>query len=223
MRSTVSIGSLPRAHDVHQDRDNQDPTGGSADIAGLGRALAEATNIVQFLRQQAQQLRRRAYTDGYTAGYERAQAETVRQALEAHTRSREFVDSAQQHIVSMALASLESVASRLGSAAMVTAMLTDALEGIKAERQLKVSVSQGAVKATREMLARWQSEHPDTEVQVLVDPKLETFGCEVESELGLITLGLRQSIETLREALSAEVSVPKVQAPIGTIRTAQSG
>ena len=206
---------------MYPDKDNQNPPGTSPDIAGLGRILAEAARIVQHLRQQEQQLRRRAYTDGYAAGHERAQAETVRLTLEAHTKSREFVDSAQQHIVNMALASLESVASRLGSATVVTAMLSDALEGIKAERQLKVSVSRAAAKATREMLARWQGEHPDTEVQVLVDPKLEPFGCEVESELGLISLGLRKRIEGLREALGAEVSVPVANPPTGTAQAAQ--
>jgi flagellar biosynthesis/type III secretory pathway protein FliH len=223
MRSMVSNGSLPRAHDVHQAQDAKNPTEASPDIAGLGRILAEAANIVQCLRQQAQQLRRRAYLDGYAAGYERAQAETVRQALEAHTRSREFVDSAQQHIVSMALASLESVASRLGSATMVTAMLTDALEGIKTERQLKISVSRGAAKATRAMLARWQADHPDTDVQVLVDPRLEPFGCEIESELGRIILGLPKRIEAIREGLGVEVSVPVVKPAAGTVQTAETG
>jgi flagellar biosynthesis/type III secretory pathway protein FliH len=222
MRSMASIGSPARAHDVYQDRDNQNPVGESPDIEGLARILTEAAGIVQYLQQQAQQLRRRAYLDGYAAGYERAQAETVRQALEAHTVSREFVDSAQQHIVNMALASLESVASRLGSATVVTAMLADALQGIKAERQLKVSVSRYAAKATRSMLARWQGEHPDIEVQVLVDPRLEPFGCEIESELGHITLGLRKRIEVLRDALATEVSVPVANPPAGTVHTAQS-
>jgi flagellar biosynthesis/type III secretory pathway protein FliH len=82
-------------------------------------------------------------------------------------------------------------------------------------------VSRAAAKATREMLARWQGEHPDTEVQVLVDPKLEPFGCEVESELGLISLGLRKRIEGLREALGAEVSVPVADPPTGTAQAAQ--
>ncbi len=217
----VSNGSLPRVHDVHQGQDNRNPTGASPDIAGLSQLLAEAANIVQYLRQQAQQLRRRAYTDGYTAGYERAQAETVRQALEAQTRSREFVDSAQQHIVSMALASLESVASRLGSATMVIAMLTDALEGIRTERQLKISVSRGAAKATRAMLARWQADHPDTDIQVLVDPRLAPFGCEIESELGRITLGLPKRIAAIPDGPGVEVSVPAVKPTPGTVQTPQ--
>jgi flagellar assembly protein FliH len=195
------------------------PSGGSDDIEGLARTLTEATGIVEHLREQAQQGRRHGYLDGYSAGYERAQAETVRQALEAHTRSREFVDSAQQHIISMALASVEMLASRLGSATVVTAILTEALEGIKAERQLKVSVSRGAAKATREMLAEWLFDHPGIDAQVLVDPKLEPFGCEIESELGRITLGLRKHINAMREQL--EVSVSTVNEPTGTFRTVE--
>jgi len=204
---------------MDQAQDDQNPTETFPDIAGLGRALAEANSIVEYLQQHAQELQRRAYLDGYAAGYECAQAEIVSHGLDAHTKSREFVDSAQQHIVSMAVASLEIVASRLGSATMVTAMLTDALEGIKTERQLKISVSRGAAKATREMLARWQGEHPGIDVRVMVDPTLEPFGCEVESELGRLTMGLRKHTEVLREEPGAETLV-RVVKPAATAQTA---
>ena len=147
---------------------------------------------------QAQSLRRRAYMDGHAAGFARAQADTVRQALEAQLKAREFVDASGQRVVNMALASVERMASTLGPATVVTALLADAMHAIKAERRLRVNVSQSAVKATRAMLARWQMEHPQVVVQVLVDPNLEPFGCVVESELGCIELGLRKQLEALK-------------------------
>ena len=153
-------------------------------------------------------LQRRAYMDGHAAGFARAQAETVRQALEAQTKAREFVDAAEEHIVGMALACLQRVASTLGPATVVTAMLIDALGAIKTERRLQVSVSQSAAKATRAMLARWQQEHPHVEVAVLVDRELEPFGCEIASELGRIELGLRKQLRMPPAQLSAQVSVP---------------
>src|SRR5579864_9182093 len=158
---------------------------------------------LKSLQQQTQSLQRRAYMDGHAAGFARAQAETVRQALEAQVRAREFIDASTQQIVSMALACVERMASKLGPANVVTALLTDALDEIKAERNLRVNVSQGAAKATRAMLARWQGEHPQAVVQVLVDPQLEPFGCEIESELGRIELGLRKQLEATRKKLSA--------------------
>jgi flagellar biosynthesis/type III secretory pathway protein FliH len=194
-----------------------------SEIAGLTRILADATCMLSSLRQQAQQLQRRAYMDGHAAGFERAQAESVRQALEAQVKAREFVDSAGQHIVSMALASVQRMASTLGPANMVTALLADALGAIKTERQLQVSVSQSAVKATRAMLARWQSEHPYTVVQVLVDPQLEPFGCEIASELGRIELGLRKQLEAIREELRAEASIPVAMPATAADQTDESG
>jgi flagellar biosynthesis/type III secretory pathway protein FliH len=153
-------------------------------------------------------LRRRAYMDGHAAGFARAQAETVRQALEAQVKAREFIDSAEEQIVAMALACLQRAASTLGPATVMTALLTDALRAIRTERQLKVSVSQGAAKATRAMLARWQQEHPHVEVAVLVDPQLEPFGCEIESELGRIELGLWKQLQAPPVELSPERQVP---------------
>ena len=151
-------------------------------------------------------LQRRAYMDGHAAGFARAQAETVRQALEAQVKAREFVDAAEQQIVSVALACVQRVASTLGPATVVKAMLVDALKAIKTERQLQVSVSQSAAKATRAMLARWQQEHPHVVVEVMVDGKFEPFGCEIESELGRIELGLRKQLQDLSAEMSAELS-----------------
>jgi flagellar biosynthesis/type III secretory pathway protein FliH len=185
----------------------------SSDIARLTQLLADATRILRSLRQQAQSLQRRAYMDGHAAGFARAQAETVRQVLEAQLKAREFADASGQHIVSMALASVERMASRLGPATVVTALLTDALNTIKTERELRVRVSQSAVKATRAMLARWQVEHPQTVVQVLVDPQLEPFGCEIESELGRIELGLRKQLVATGEELTGAAAAIQVRVP----------
>jgi hypothetical protein len=215
-------GRPPRAHEVTGDPlegpGNQRPRGVTlggpaqawSDVAGVTRILNDLTGVLISLRQQAQSLQRRGYMDGHAAGFARAQADTVRQALDAQLKARQFVDASEEHIISMALASVERMASRLGPATVVTALLTEALDAIKTERELRVSVSQSAAKATREMLARWQREHPQTVVQVLVDPQLEPFGCEVESELGRIELGLRKQLEATREESSeaAQASVP---------------
>lgn len=161
------------------------------DIAGLIRILADATCMLSSLRQ----------------------------ALETQVKTREFVDAAGRRIISLALASVQRMAATLGPATMVTALLADALAAIKTERQLRVSVSQSAVKATRAMLARWQSGHPHIEVQVLVDPQLEPFGCEIESELGRIDLGLRKRLDAIREELGAQASIPVAAPATGAGRT----
>ena len=203
-------------------RPDQQSSHGRFDIAVLTRILTEATGIVTSLRQQTQSLQRRAYTDGYAAGFEKAQAETVRQALEAQLKAREFVDASGQQIISMALACMERVASELGPTAVLEALLTDALEAIKAERRLRVSVSRTAAKATREMLARWQQEHPQVVVEVLVDPQLDPFCCKIESELGCIELGLRKQLEAMREGPGAGASAR--EAPAGDVdRAGKSG
>ncbi len=179
-----------------------------SDDAGVSRIQADATSVLRSAREQANSLRRRAYMDGHAAGFAKAQADTVRQALEAQRKAREFIDASGQHIVAMALASIECMACMLGPATVITAILTEALETLKTQRQLRVSVSQGAVKATRAMLARWQLEHPQTDVRVLVDPDLEPFGCRVESELGCIDLGMRKQLAAAREELTARAAVP---------------
>lgn len=196
LRTPMATRSLPRpGNQTAEERS-------IAKIAGknLPRQSPDMTGLTRSLQ-------RRAYVDGHAAGFAKAQAETVRQALEAQRKAREFVDASQDQIVTMALATIQRIASTLGPATVVTALLFEALEDIKAARRLRVNVSQSAVKATREMLVRWQSEHPQTEVRVLVDPRLEPFGCEIESELGRIELGLHKQLEATREEPQAVFEV----------------
>src|SRR5438309_1988131 len=137
-----SVSQSTRRVPVLRAADEGIPNHAQSDVAGLTQLLADATGILNSLREQAPGLQRRAYMNGHAAGFARAQAETVRQVLEAKVKAEAFVDASKQHIISMALASVERMASKLGPATVVTSLLTNALDTINVERQLQVNVSQ---------------------------------------------------------------------------------
>jgi flagellar biosynthesis/type III secretory pathway protein FliH len=124
--------------------------------------------------------------------------------LIAQRKARAFVEAAkEQHIIGLALSIVARIAPKLGEAGLVAALLAEALSTLGGQRELRISVRQGAVTATRSMLAQWQQAHPEAMVQVLVDPELEPFGCVIESAQGRIELGLYRRLEAIRAELLA--------------------
>jgi flagellar biosynthesis/type III secretory pathway protein FliH len=84
-------------------------------------------------------------------------------------------------------------------------------------------MSQAAAKAIQEMLPRWRREHRQAVVEVSVHPRLERFGCKIESELGCIESGLRKQMGTMREAPSAGTWVQRPAPANDVDRVEKSG
>ena len=178
------------------------PPRATSDGAEFALILNDAGRVLKSVRHQTESLQRRAYREGRAAGFARAQIESAGHVLIAQRKARAFVEAAEQHIIGLAISIVARIAPRLGEADLVAALLAEALNTIATERELRVSVRHGAVTATRTMLARWQQAHPKAVVQVLVDPRLEPFGCVIESELGRIELGLFSKLEAVRAELT---------------------
>jgi flagellar biosynthesis/type III secretory pathway protein FliH len=173
-------------------------------VAELTQLLDDAGEIVRAAELQAEEVRRRAQSEGYAAGVAEGQAQMVRHALETQRAAREFAAASEGRIVMLAVSILERIAPSLGEAKLVTALAAEALRGVQAERHLRVHVSHQAEQATRALLDQWTRAHPEIlTAQVYVDASLPPFGCVVESELGRIEAGLSAQLETVRERLAA--------------------
>jgi type III secretion protein L len=175
-----------------------------AQVQEVSALVREAGRIRETAQQQAEVLRRRAYSEGRAAGISHAQAQAVRHVLDAQREARAFVHAGQERIVNLATGILARIAPTFDEGKMVAALAAESLKSIYEERHLRVRVSTEAEAATRSMLDQWQRAHPEVEVvQVTADPQLEPFSCVVESELGRIEVGLHAQIETIKDALVA--------------------
>lgn len=174
-----------------------------ADVTELTAVLREAREVLASARNEAQAVRQHAHDEGYTTGIVQAQAQSARHLLEAQLAGRGFVDASEERIVALAVAIVERIAPKLNQAQLVAALAAEALTTIRAERHLQVAVAEEAIAATRAMLEQWQQAYPEIEsVQVVANPDLEPFACEVESELGRIQAGLRMQLAAIGEALT---------------------
>jgi type III secretion protein L len=173
-------------------------------VQDLTHLIGEAGRIKQTAQQQAEALRRRAYTEGRAAGIAHAQAQAVRYVVDAHREARAFVNASEERIITLATEMLARIAPSFDEGKLVAALAAESLRSIKEARQLRVRVRPDAEAATRHMLEQWQQAHPEVEVlQVTADPQLEPFSCVVESELGRSEIGLTAQLDTLRDTLVA--------------------
>jgi type III secretion protein L len=174
-----------------------------ADISDLTAVVREAGEVLASARNEAQAVRQQAHAEGYTKGIEQAQVQSARHLLEAQRAARRFVEASEERIVALAVAIVERIAPKLNQAQLLAALAAEALTTIRAERHLRVAVAEEAVAATRAMLEQWQQAHPEIEsAQVVANPDLEPFACEVDSELGRIRAGLRTQLAAIGETLT---------------------
>lgn len=175
-----------------------------ADVRELTGLLKDAGRIRETAQQQAEALRRRAYSEGRAQGIAHAQAQAVKHVLEAQREARAFVAGNQDRIINLATSILARIAPSFDEGKLVAALAAESLRSIYEEEHLRVRVSIEAEAATRAMLDQWQRAHPEVEmVQVEPDAQLEPFSCVIESELGRIEVGLKAQLETLKDALVA--------------------
>lgn len=175
------------------------------EISGVGKLLEQATQVLAGVRNQAEALRRRAYTDGHEAGFAKAQADAVRHLLDAQRLARDFLNDRGAQVVELAVSIVERIAPDLGEERLVPALVSAALRELRTHHSVCVRVNSGAVAdATREMLAKQHRWDPTVDVAVLVDPQVGRFGCIVESSLGRMDMGLAAQLAKTRGALLAQ-------------------
>ena len=173
-----------------------------AEVTELSAILQEAREVLASAHNEAQAVRQHAHAEGFTAGIVQAQAQSAHHLLESQRAARRFVEASEERIVALAVAIVERIAPKLNQAELVAALAAEALTTIRAERHLRVAVAEEAAVATRAMLDQWQQAHPEIEsVQLVANPDLEPFACEVESELGRIQAGLQTQLAAIGEAL----------------------
>jgi flagellar biosynthesis/type III secretory pathway protein FliH len=164
---------------------------------------------LQLVQNQAALLRRRAYNDGYAAGFAKSQAEAAKHILHFQRLAREFADTSENHLVRLASSTLMQIAYKLGEATVVPRLAVEALRSHKKSRSVRIHVTGAAAERTRAALAQWQQENPARDAAVLVDPQLAQFVCVLESEHGRIDSGLAARVEEFRNWLiSGEAPAP---------------
>ena len=149
-------------------------------------------------------MRRRAYNDGYAAGFAKSQAEAAKHILHFQRLAREFADSSENHLVWLAASTLMQIAYKLGEATVVPPLVVEALKTSEFTRSVRVHVTGVAAERTRTALAQWQQQNPGREAAVWVDPQLAQFVCVLESEHGRIDSGLAARVKEFRDWLISE-------------------
>jgi type III secretion protein L len=179
-----------------------------SEVRDMNVVLSEADRVMHAAKRQAELLQRRAYFEGRSAGLTNAQAEAIKLVLEAQKQARELVAASEMRIVELAVSIVARIAPRLGQGELVAALAAEGLAAIQDERHICIRIGNAAEKATRAMLDRWQSAHPEVDADLLVDPSLDPMACVVETDLGRIEVGLSAQLEAVRSALAVVASEP---------------
>lgn len=174
-------------------------------VNDLSQVIAEARQILENARHQAQELRQRALAEGHARGVELGQAEALRYVAEAHRQGQDFLASSEARIIALVVSIVRRIAPQLNKdGELVAAMAAQALDAVEDEQYLRLNVGPGSERAAQAMLEAWRQAHPAVKgAQVSVDPNLGPFDCVIESELGRIEVHLSEQLQAVNESLVA--------------------
>lgn len=171
------------------------------DVDGL---LAEATRIRDQANTDIEAATRAAHADGFDKGHGEGLAKVAAELVRVQAEAREFLAREQPRIAELACAIVARIAPRLDAAALVAALVAEALAQMQAEPFVQVRVHPDVVARVEAELERWRDDVPGApQIAVTADSELDLLGCVVVAESGKIEAGLDEQLEALRAALQA--------------------
>ncbi|MEN5059406.1 FliH/SctL family protein [Luteimonas sp. TWI1416] len=187
----------------------------AAEWRSLGEldALLERVNaLYDEAGAEVQKAREQGYAEGFSEGLERAKQQMTEQLASLNERRARVLADAAGRIGDLACAIVQRLAPGFDAAAVVPALVMQAVESAQAEQFLMIRVHPSARERVAEGLGAVRQAHPGVGLIELVDDEsLDPLSCIVVSEAGEVRAGVSQQIEAIRAALaqaSAHVAAP---------------
>lgn len=181
----------------------------------VARAREDARRILDEARAEAQEITRRAYTEGFARGYDEALKKAEQEAKEIRTRAREVLGQAgeirkktfevlEEEIIDLAVEIAERLVARQLdlNPETVVSIAGEAIEAVKDCEQIVLYVNPDDVQVVKDKKEELLSLMPaETVLRVIGDADIERGVCVVETKSGMVDATLDTRWELMLEAL----------------------
>jgi type III secretion system HrpE/YscL family protein len=181
----------------------------------VARAAAEAEAIRREAEREAQEVRERAYQDGYAA----ALGELNRHLLEACARRDRLLAEAEQEILRLSVRIAEKIVGHeLDRNQAIVEIVKTALRQARQSRTVTIRLNPSdlpIMQAARERLGRPDQLDVNRFIELVADPQIGGGGCVIETESGTIDARLETQFRILEDAMLSrfEARVPTAVNP----------
>ncbi len=184
------------------DEDGVIPAGIAEAMSGadmiLSRARAEAADILATAQAAHAAEMRRGHAEGLAA----SQHEAAVWLLSARADLEARLDRIQTELADVVMASVKRIVHSFDDRTLALETVRSALAALRSEKRVQLYVAAGAVAEVRAELPRFMADYPEIElIDVIADPALTSPDVRLESELGVVTLLLDDTLAGLGQLL----------------------
>jgi type III secretion protein L len=164
----------------------------------LARAREQAAAIIADAEAARDEERRL----GYAAGLAEAQAQSAAWLHDARQDLERRLDAMQTELADVVVQSVKRIVHSFDDRHIALETVRSALASLRSEKRLQLFVAPSAEVAVREALPAFKADYPEIElIDVIADPALSTPDVRLESELGVVTSILDDTLAQLGRLL----------------------
>jgi type III secretion protein L len=166
-------------------------------------------------RAQLEALRQEVTLSGHAAGIEQGKAAWAEQLIHKHQSQQTQLGELQPVLVNVVMSTLRHLVSELPNEEKFQLLAQQVLRSVVHARQMRLVVAEPDALAARNVLERWQREHPEVlAIDVVVDDALAAGDCVLETDEGAVDGRLSQRLANIEVALASNLSAVIASSPL---------
>jgi type III secretion protein L len=168
--------------------------------------LAEARRAALTQAVELEVLRAKAQAAGLSAGFDAGREAWAQHLLKQHQQQGAQLEDLSGSIVSLVINTIQHLLGEIPEAERFERLAEQVLGSALQARRVRLVVASADAEAAHALLGRWAHERePGLQLDVLVDPALETGDCVLETDLGAVDGRLSQRLKSIEAALQARL------------------
>ena len=175
--------------------------------AGTARTLNRAREILNVAREEAEQIRRDAHHEGFSAGFNCGHAELASLLADAHVKAGRQMRDLQPVLVNCVVNAVRLLVSETEYSSLLERAAIHVKERLGDASGMVLRVSTAGAEAARQAAERlMQKEGLSFPIRVVTDSSFQEDYCVVESSLGRAEVRLDDQLARLRAMVEMELS-----------------
>jgi type III secretion protein L len=164
----------------------------------LERARADAAAIVGAAQDTYDEERRR----GYREGFEQARMEEAERAIDAVSRTVDYLAGVESEIVELVLGAVKKIFADFDDGERVLIVARGALSVLRQQKQMTLRAAPSQAAGLKERMDELLADYPNVgHLDVVPDARLSGDACILESGIGSVEASIDGQIEALRRSL----------------------
>lgn len=171
------------------------------DLQRMAEIIAEANNILQRARDEAQVMRQKAYEQGMETA-QAAIASTIAEALvQVQHEAKIYLDAAEPRVVQLVFAVLRRILPQLSPDIVLESVVDEALRAVHERHYVRVCVNPDMESIAQVHIAQWRQKFPEIQhLDIATDDRLAVSECRVESPYGHVSVSMHDRFDKIVRA-----------------------